>query len=233
MFGKSKISVLGMTMLLGASVMILLNDLINSDNARISPKLLPDSEDSVLNFDPREITLNETIFFLETNTKAAQFNPRLLCAFESAAKFNPDLKVFVLLVESIGDTSKVFTTPHYLRRVENLHFRRLTQAASDSIARGTAVEHIWISGHVASSKYGLNNISNILRILLVFKFGGYYLDSDIVARARFPRTPNFVLQDVESTINNAFIRFEANHPFLQDVLKELVRFWATLGSFVK
>ena len=35
----------------------------------------------------------DNIFFIETNNDIAAFHPRLLCAFESAALHNPDMKV--------------------------------------------------------------------------------------------------------------------------------------------
>ncbi len=38
----------------------------------------------------RCIMENETIFFVETNPEAARFTGRKLCAFESAARLNPD-----------------------------------------------------------------------------------------------------------------------------------------------
>lgn len=35
------------------------------------------------------------IFFIETNEDIAAFHPRLLCAFESAAVHNPDMRVCI------------------------------------------------------------------------------------------------------------------------------------------
>ena len=94
----------------------------------------------------------------------------------------------------------------------------------DEIARGTVVEEFWRSCKVQKSKYWLNNISNFLRLLLLYKFGGFYLDNDMISLKSLPSRLNILAQDRElGVLNNAFLGFEKGHRFIEDVLKIMVR----------
>ena len=49
----------------------------------------------------QEMPENESIFFFETNDEIHHLKARTLCSVESAARYNPDRKVFLLLTTKV------------------------------------------------------------------------------------------------------------------------------------
>ena len=86
-----------------------------------------------------------------------EFPPRLLCAFEAAARYNPTSKVLVL----ISHNSNLTYIPQYVRDgFPNLSFKYVRYG---EMMEGTPVKELWDSGTVDGSTYFLNNISDMLR----------------------------------------------------------------------
>ena len=55
-----------------------------------------------------KVAINTSIFFVETNKYLRVFPDRVLCSFESAAKYNPTRKIVVILKEeSIMNEGKI------------------------------------------------------------------------------------------------------------------------------
>ncbi len=56
------------------------------------------------------------------------------------------------------------------------------------------------------------NMSDMLRLLVVYKYGGTYLDTDIISTRRIPKAPNFLTAQTrddsnDHCINNCAIKF--------------------------
>ncbi|CAI0468600.1 unnamed protein product [Linum tenue] len=91
--------------------------------------------------------------------------------------------------------------------------------------RGTPAE-IWFrelkSGRVRPGDVSLaQNLSNLLRLALLYKFGGIYLDTDVVVLRSFAGLRNAIgaqTVDLEtgkwSRLNNAVLVFDRNHPLV-------------------
>ena len=71
----------------------------------------------------------------------------------------------------------------------------------------------------------------ISRLVLVFKFGGLYLDSDIVTVKPIPKSKDFgnaiMVQGGDVIINNAVIQFSKKHRFLYTAVDILVKVIST------
>ncbi|XP_052864576.1 lactosylceramide 4-alpha-galactosyltransferase-like [Anopheles cruzii] len=124
------------------------------------------------------------VYFIESS---APFNPfvtidaRQACAIESAARANP-LKNIVVLFASwseFTDSGQLhFPDILLLSQFENLYFRWLSL---DSFAKGTPLEEVIKSERVHSHKNGgAAYLSEILRLLLLYRVGGIYLDLDVI-----------------------------------------------------
>ena len=161
------------------------------------------------------------IFFIETNDDITKLHPRLLCAFESAAKHNPTMKVqiqrqrkswtnhyLLKLVLScprvtvivyykfqvyvlISNDSNLATVPEYISSYKNIIFAKVNFS---KLVNNTSPSKLWKSGAITRSGFYLNNISNVLRILLLLKFGGVYLDSDVISIQQLPRDQGMIVK---------------------------------------
>ncbi|RID44746.1 hypothetical protein BRARA_I01519 [Brassica rapa] len=74
------------------------------------------------------------------------------------------------------------------------------------------------------------NLSNILRLVLLYKFGGIYLDTDVIILKPLTSLHNVIgAQTVDpvtrkwSRLNNAVLIFDKNHPLLKSFIDEFSR----------
>ncbi len=81
-----------------------------------------------------------------------------------------------------------------------------------------------LEGRLSEGPYSANNYSNILRILLLYLYGGVYFDLDVISLQEFSgQLPlNFAVAQDPTLVNNAILRFSKRHPFLSLLMKEIV-----------
>lgn len=101
----------------------------------------------------------------------------------------------------------------------------------DSIFRDTPAES-WFKGlkkgNVSPGEISLGqNLSNLLRLCLLYKFGGIYTDTDMIFVNSFSKLRNVIgaqTVDLEtgnwSRLNNAVLVFNKNHPLLLRFIQE-------------
>ena len=68
------------------------------------------------------------------------------------------------------------------------------------------------------------NCSDVLRVALMYKYGGTYLDTDIITLQQHPDvsdTPNFVVFEEPGSINGAMLRLRPQHPLLQTIGQQM------------
>ncbi|EDV42924.2 uncharacterized protein Dana_GF16775 [Drosophila ananassae] len=138
----------------------------------------------------------KNIFFLQTTgvqkeetLQLIKLTAREACAIESAALHNPGLTVFVLFA---GATHRMYSGNPWIRSLnfyKNIRLRRLNLLR---YAAGTPIEK-WIKlGKIYKSKYIFPHASDLLRYLTLYKYGGIYLDLDVVVlRSLEKMPPNF------------------------------------------
>ena len=93
------------------------------------------------------------------------------------------VKVIIL----ISTHSMLTNAPEYLSLEYNLV---LTRVDFGRLVAGTPAAALWSSGAVSRVGYFLNNVSNLLRIVLLIRFGGIYFDSDVVSLKPLPEAEN-------------------------------------------
>lgn len=71
------------------------------------------------------------------------------------------------------------------------------------------------------------NLSNLIRLAMLYKYGGLYVDTDIIVLEDFSELRNTIgAQSVDSVtkqwtrLNNAIMIFDVNHPILLDFMQE-------------
>ncbi|XP_026844560.1 lactosylceramide 4-alpha-galactosyltransferase-like [Drosophila persimilis] len=158
--------------------------------------------DDVLLAEPRP-TPGQSIFFHETSSYDAKnkhlnilkLTARQSCAIESAALHNPNFQVFVLFVDrkyslvvdpNVGNRSIQQPLFDAILSYSNVHLRRLNLWR---YAAGTPMEEWLREGNLFRSRYLVSHISDFLRYLTLFRYGGLYLDMDVVVLRRMEDIP--------------------------------------------
>lgn len=90
------------------------------------------------------------------------------------------LQVFVL----ISTDAILRTIPDYILDYNNI---MVAKVDFSRLVINSSASKLWASGAVTSTGFYQNNISNVLRIVLLLKFGGIYLDSDVISVKSLPR----------------------------------------------
>jgi lactosylceramide 4-alpha-galactosyltransferase len=75
------------------------------------------------------------------------------------------------------------------RNLTNLQVKYLNV---DSFVEGTPLERLWKNDVILSSRHLVSHLSDVLRFLILRRFGGTYLDSDVIVLKPLPDFPNFV-----------------------------------------
>ena len=74
--------------------------------------------------------------------------------------------------------------PEYFNgHLKNVIFARIDYA---ELVANTPLAEIWSKGVITTIGYYLNNISDAVRVIVLWRFGGTYLDSDIISVKPLP-----------------------------------------------
>lgn len=147
---------------------------------------------------------------------------RQACAIESAAKWNSNRDIFIIFAAQVGFNAKKSYSPviNALKTYPNVHFRTVDWY---KYAIGTPAEQ-WIKKDIIfKSKYFNVHLSDLLRLVTLYKFGGVYFDLDFVIQSNLDNlSPNFAGAQIENDINNAVFGFERNgvgHKLIDMILR--------------
>ncbi|XP_023179859.2 lactosylceramide 4-alpha-galactosyltransferase-like [Drosophila hydei] len=153
-----------------------------------------------------------SIFFHETTCTHpdSHFNimnltARQACAIESAALNNPNLQVFTLF--SCPTFRPLFGRQKLLvdaiESYKNVNFCHLSVR---NYAKGTLIEDWLRKGDLFSSRFPMQHLSDLLRLISLYRFGGIYLDLDVVVLRSLEKLPlNYVGAYDNITLGNAVI----------------------------
>jgi lactosylceramide 4-alpha-galactosyltransferase len=152
---------------------------------------------------------------------------------ESAALTNPDMSIYVYMAMErppgkpemdVGEgLERHCQTMDILESFPNVYINRndLPKHLID-----TPLESLYFSGKLKSSDYALQHISDALRVALLYKYGGIYLDLDVVVLRSLKCLRNtaghtFILG--ESSIENGFMAFDRGHKLLKFFMRWMQR----------
>ena len=160
------------------------------------------------------------IFFLETNHLRETLDVRQLCSIESAAKHNPSANVYVRVLKAKLNVSEIFETyPNIKWSIINLNEE----------FKETPLEEWWKSGKIISTadyvRYA--HLSDILRLMYVYKYGGFYSDLDAITLKSFKPLADYNgfcagLDEPRIQFGNGFFHFTKNHSFLFEAINDVV-----------
>lgn len=165
--------------------------------------------------------------FFMTWISSKSFGDRELLAMESLFKSHPNA---CLVIVSSSMNSK--TGSQFLKPLLDKGFRVMTiDPDFDYVFKNTYAE-AWFDrlrkGNVNPGVVSLGqNLSNLLRLGLLYKFGGIYVDTDVIVLKSFSKLRNVIgAQTINldtgnwSRLNNAVLIFDKNHPLLYKFIQE-------------
>ncbi|VVC86591.1 unnamed protein product [Leptidea sinapis] len=148
---------------------------------------------------------HKSIFFHDTDCKDG-LNSRQMCAVESAARLHPKRNIYVFFSGPV--TVKQFKHISFLHKFTNIHFGRILIL---SYSEGTPLESLVKKGLLNNTFWGIENTSNVLRFLTLYKWSGVYLDFDTVVVKSFDRLPeNWIARQDDGQLNCAAIALSDN-----------------------
>ncbi|KAL7636297.1 UNVERIFIED_CONTAM: hypothetical protein RMT77_013056 [Armadillidium vulgare] len=159
----------------------------------------------------------KSIFFIEGFGK--NYIPaRMLCSIESAALVHNNTFIDVLMTSRTLQKSVEIRS--LLKAYSNVRFLYLnaTTLYMESPMREWFLKETW-----KSSKYPEINFVDPLRYLLLYKYGGIYLDMDIIVLKNLKMLENFAGLESDSWVNCAVMGFRKGHPFLNDCITEMTQ----------
>lgn len=149
-----------------------------SQKHEISCYFEDEHSNSLPELNPKEVTRN-SIFFFETSCNhknGINLNLRQACAIESAANLNPSLKIFVLFVAPI----LIFNESDVINKLNTYSNINLRHINFVKYSYNTPVQDFVTSNTIFTSHWPVSHSSDLLRFLTLWKFGGTYLDLDVV-----------------------------------------------------
>jgi hypothetical protein len=159
-----------------------------------------------------------SIYFLETNPYRDQFDLRQICAIESAAYTNPDSNVYVFSLNAKLQMELLY--PY-----KNIKYVKIN---IEEIVKDTVVEEFWkkVKNKFFEGQYAVAHLSDLLRLVILWKYGGYYTDLDTITIKNINPIidyPGFgSIEDVGNVENSIFI-FPKQHQFLSGALMEFIK----------
>uniref|UniRef100_A0A8D8GDZ4 Lactosylceramide 4-alpha-galactosyltransferase n=1 Tax=Culex pipiens TaxID=7175 RepID=A0A8D8GDZ4_CULPI len=199
---------------------------------------LPDLEDNEAEL---YFESHTNIFFIISTifqSGLAKLNPRQTCAIESAARSNPEWKVFVLFVSATEFS--FFNSPNIvpLLPYPNVFLRRVNMT---TFGLGSPVEEMFERGALNNSSFIVEHTSDVLRLLTVYKYGGTYLDTDVVVMKSLDELPlNYLVSEGDGFVANGIINLQASgvgHTLAESMLRDVAKNysateWAANGPFL-
>ncbi|KAK0077789.1 hypothetical protein PV326_009832 [Microctonus aethiopoides] len=134
---------------------------------------------------------DRNIFFHETSCFGKEgivMTSRQACAIESAAMMNPTMKVHLFILSNANYSNETKQIIHILTNYKNVIIQRIFM---EEYVKNTPIQDWWESGVLRSSRWPKSHMSDILRYLTLWKFGGIYLDLDVVVISSLEKLYNF------------------------------------------
>lgn len=161
---------------------------------------------------PTKSQSNKQIFFLETSCSnshggAIHLTSRQICGIESVARLHPNHKIFVLFLAPVGFQLKRTETDtiQILLKYDNVYLRNINLT---KYSKDTPLEDFFAQYIYGTSRFFNTHLSDILRFLTLYKYGGLYLDTDIICLKSFePLEKNFVAAESYNSIGSSVIHF--------------------------
>lgn len=178
-------------------------------------------ENVIQNLETSEVAINRSIFFVETSCHNEEFNinPRQACAIESAAKMNPNFEVYLLIPSPVTSLEGM---KDYFKKLASYPNFKIRYINMTTFFTKTPLEHWYLSGNLKYSYWPQSHASDVLRYTLLWKFGGIYMDLDVVIMRSLEQVTNFAGAESLSAVAAGIMSFSHNHKISSLTINDLL-----------
>ncbi|XP_057596293.1 alpha-1,4-N-acetylglucosaminyltransferase [Hippopotamus amphibius kiboko] len=162
-----------------------------------------------------------SIVFLETSERVEP-SPLVSCAVESAAKVYPEQPV-LLLMKGLNNSMPLppnATSPalSLLSAIDNVFLFPLDMK---SLFEDTPLFSWYAQVNSNAERYWLHISSDASRLAFIWKYGGIYMDTDVISIRPIPED-NFLAAQKSQFSSNGVFGFLPHHPFLWECMENFV-----------
>ncbi|XP_032887385.1 alpha-1,4-N-acetylglucosaminyltransferase-like [Amblyraja radiata] len=178
-------------------------------------------EDEAPMDDPRPL-LNPGIMFVETTDKV-ELTPLVMCSVESTARQNPDKPIYFFMKGFSGNLSQ-YPEPKYrlIQLLSSMKNVVLLPLNATELFDDTSLKFWHRKVNPEKEKFWTHVFADGCRLALLWKYGGIYLDSDIISMRPMPFA-NFTCPQHLKTVSNGAIGFShRHHPVLWNFMEDFV-----------
>ncbi|XP_060689947.1 alpha-1,4-N-acetylglucosaminyltransferase-like [Hemiscyllium ocellatum] len=166
-------------------------------------------------------TTEPGIIFLQTSS---ELNPKplVMCSIESAARLNPNKPVYFFMKAFTGNVS-AFWEPEYkaiplLSSFKNVIILPLNP---QELFHNTPLAGWYEKVDPSKEVHWIHVLSDGCRLVLLWKYGGIYLDTDTISLKPL-EFRNFIVAESANYASNGILGFNRSHPFLENCLTDFV-----------
>ncbi|XP_074860353.1 alpha-1,4-N-acetylglucosaminyltransferase-like isoform X2 [Carettochelys insculpta] len=192
---------------------------ISPKTNQISP-VIPSSNSSL----PQKQIMNYrgSIIFVETSD-SLEPSPLASCSVESAARIYQDRPVFYFMKGPTAnirqDVNSAYPTFSLLSALENVY---IIPFQLEILFQGTPLLRWYHQVKPDQEVYWRHVSSDACRYALLWKYGGIYMDTDVIS-LRPTSLENFLTAEDLNLIGSAIFGFSRHHPFLWDCMEDFVQ----------
>ncbi|XP_071999541.1 alpha-1,4-N-acetylglucosaminyltransferase-like isoform X2 [Engystomops pustulosus] len=160
------------------------------------------------------------IIFLES-TDRMKLPPLVLCAAESAARVYKDRPV-AFFMKGLNETNnEEIVKKHFpmLSSLRNIYFFPMNLK---ELFTGTPLDDWFSKINIQQQSYWTHVSSDGCRLVLVWKYGGIYLDTDVISIRTIPKQ-NFLAAEHAQSSSNGVFGFSPRHNFTQKCMEGFVK----------
>ena len=128
---------------------------------------------------------------------------------------NPNLTVYLLMTGDVDLTAPTVKT--LVDAYANLRIRRIH--LGDYIAK-TPLAHWYFCTTWNYGPWAVSHLSDGLRFLTLYKFGGYYFDLDVVQMRPVTSLTNFVVAEDGKKVGSSALHFDHDHALIRLAVEE-------------
>ncbi|KAK3878791.1 hypothetical protein Pcinc_016602 [Petrolisthes cinctipes] len=162
---------------------------------------------------------NTNVFLVDTGCSSHP-TYRAWCAVESWARQNPDLDVLFILTSLTMDDSTGLASL-LLHRYTNL---RVVGVDLNLLFQGTPLLEFFMSRKwTVNNTWPKNVLSNMVRVVVLWRWGGIYSDNDVISVRTYTLPLNAVGVAIPGLLGNGFLSFSSHHPILWSLMGNMKR----------
>ena len=161
------------------------------------------------------------IFLIETNRYPDRsiFDFKQLCSVESAAFNNPNALIHFYTLHSSAQLNKDILNKY--ENIKTIHF------TVDQEFQNTSFADWWSKNQelVLKSKFGMVHVSDALRLALVFKYGGIYMDLDTITIKDLEPLINYPGSGYEdpNKLCGTVLNFPKGHQLMAEIIEKFIK----------